>query len=590
MTTAGPEVEYVAPRVAPWTDFPIAAPLVFRCLLALSLVAAALAVRAAMHLPPGTLTFLTLYPAVGLAAVLLGAGPGLCAVFLSVLVSIRFLYPPLAEGVASGFHLLSVGTVAASGALLCVLVDRLHRTRSRLRESEVRLCGLLASSRVGIVLSDESGRVLDCNAAYRALLGLTPHEIGALDTRSLAPSGSAQEREATYELAGRRVPVRLSAVCFSPARKRTLTWTLVEDQSVERAARELNVRRMRELQAVAENPLIGMVLVGEHAVTWANDAFAKMFGYEKPEIIGQPFSAPYPDEQAYRRFREDIAPLLERGEVYRAVISQPRRDGALGWYSMSCTRVRRVPEELIATFVDITERRRLERALTDAEHDARRKLGADLHDGLGQELTSLSMLVGALRGHLADPAASERLLDKLQEIAGRAIDTCRSVARGLSPVGELNGGLACALRAMVGELAQAGGAAVRLEVGADAGADFPAFVLEQLYRIAQEGVNNARKHARAGEIVVRLDGHAGAVRLSVSDDGAGIDVPAATGGGMGMRIMRHRASLIGAELAITHGPDGRGTVVLCQCGTRRALPLGQPAANGMAVRQPLSPA
>jgi signal transduction histidine kinase len=94
-------------------------------------------------------------------------------------------------------------------------------------------------------------------------------------------------------------------------------------------------------------------------------------------------------------------------------------------------------------------------------------------------------------------------------------------------------------------------------------------VATQLYRIAQEAITNAVKHAHARSITTRIDGEAGAVALHIVDDGLGIDQAEASDG-MGLRIMRYRASSIGGRLSVGRGADG-GTLVIC---TVRQVPHG----------------
>jgi signal transduction histidine kinase len=83
-----------------------------------------------------------------------------------------------------------------------------------------------------------------------------------------------------------------------------------------------------------------------------------------------------------------------------------------------------------------------------------------------------------------------------------------------------------------------------------------------LYRIAQEAVNNAIKHAKASRIIIRLSSNNGVVDLVVEDNGMGLPQPPPKGGGMGLRIMNHRAGMIGASFSVQHMTEG-GTSVAC---------------------------
>jgi len=212
---------------------------------------------------------------------------------------------------------------------------------------------------------------------------------------------------------------------------------------------------------------------------------------------------------------------------------------------------------------DVTGQKRLERELLEAASREQRKLSEDMHDGLGQELTALSLLVTALASaaRAGRPPGTEAL-DRLVAVSAQAMKTCRSVARGLSPLSDAHGGLIQALRDMASLQRDSHGADVQFEAIEGAKLRLPTDMLDHLYRIAQEAVTNARKHARATTIRMALSILADAVSLEVIDDGVGIDVTTQGSTGLGLRNMRHRARLIGAELTVGPRPGG-GTRVAC---------------------------
>jgi signal transduction histidine kinase len=226
---------------------------------------------------------------------------------------------------------------------------------------------------------------------------------------------------------------------------------------------------------------------------------------------------------------------------------------------------------------DVTEQRRLERAVLEAADREQRRLGHDLHDGLGQELTGIAMLASALSS--AERKAGRPAADgiaQLEDLTRRAIATCRAVARGLSPLGYARGGLVEALEEMASLQREGYGADVRFEAIRNAALDLTTDTADHLYRIAQEAVTNARRHAQATVVQVTLDIEPGSVRLEVLDNGIGLSPAPAhrDASGMGLRIMRYRAALIGARLSIAPGDHG-GTAVACDC--------PQPAGGGIAT-------
>jgi signal transduction histidine kinase len=212
---------------------------------------------------------------------------------------------------------------------------------------------------------------------------------------------------------------------------------------------------------------------------------------------------------------------------------------------------------------EIAERERLEREILDVSERERRRIGRDLHDSLGQLLTGTALAGQVLEEKLMSRSIAEAAdATRIVSLVEQAIELTRGLSRGLDPVEIEGGGLAQGLR----------------ELAAKTSELFPTrcvYLVDELvtvgdgvtathlYRIAQEAVTNAIRHGHAQHIVVRLDGTLRGVRLTVSDDGVGIREPGARGRGMGLRIMAHRAAVMGGTLEIQAEPSG-GTTVVCE--------------------------
>ena len=217
-------------------------------------------------------------------------------------------------------------------------------------------------------------------------------------------------------------------------------------------------------------------------------------------------------------------------------------------------------------------RKRLECEVARIGEDERRRLGQEIHDGVCQQLTGALLRSEALvrrvdRGEI--PASRD--LSALSAVLGEAIDEARAVARGLCPLEPGGDALATALRALTRRVREASGISCSFE--AVGHGDVPDTAAAQhLYRIAQEAVSNAVRHARAGRISVALLGGETELLLTVEDDGVGppTDGPAE---GMGLRSMAHRATLLGGVLTVDRAPGG-GTRVTCR------VPQGGPARPG----------
>ncbi|HVL90496.1 MAG TPA: sensor histidine kinase [Actinomycetota bacterium] len=193
------------------------------------------------------------------------------------------------------------------------------------------------------------------------------------------------------------------------------------------------------------------------------------------------------------------------------------------------------------------------RTRPDASRE-RRRLAADLHDGVAQTLAHLRLELDMLShpelGRVSDP---ERLA-RLARVADRTLTDVRALINDLAaPVPA--GGLVAALREHVAGLEGASGPVVTLD--APASVRTPEGVDGQLLRIAQEALSNAMRHSGGTAVHVRLAAAGGGtVRLSVHDDGRGIAAEATTGGGLGLDTMRERARAIGATIEIGPRPGG----------------------------------
>jgi PAS domain S-box-containing protein len=213
---------------------------------------------------------------------------------------------------------------------------------------------------------------------------------------------------------------------------------------------------------------------------------------------------------------------------------------------------------------DVTDRNRLRGAFLDASDRAGRKLGRELHDGLGQDLVALSLIARAETVRLnKGGAAGPDALKLIESVALRAAENCRGIARGLSALTETGGDLAAALRRLPDRFGH-GPPLITVTIEDDAPLELDEGVQDHIFRIAQEALTNAVKHAGAQRIAVTLTVMHHAVRLSVRDDGVGLPPNGARGAGLGLASMRHRASAIGADLCVTD-LGGRGTELRLDC-------------------------
>ncbi|MBE7498345.1 MAG: sensor histidine kinase [Verrucomicrobiaceae bacterium] len=212
---------------------------------------------------------------------------------------------------------------------------------------------------------------------------------------------------------------------------------------------------------------------------------------------------------------------------------------------------KRVEERTAALRDEIQERKKLEQALLEVSEREQRRIGHDLHDSLCQHLTSAALagqvLCDKLRAQDVKEAAD---CQQLVGIVEEGIDLARSLARGLAPV-ELDVlGLTATLRELARTTTQRSKMSCVFEMPQEVIlVDTEAVV--HLFRIAQEAVNNAVRHSAATTITIALHNTLEGVEMLVDDDGSGIPPATMRKSGMGLHIMRHRASMMGARFEIT---------------------------------------
>jgi signal transduction histidine kinase len=219
--------------------------------------------------------------------------------------------------------------------------------------------------------------------------------------------------------------------------------------------------------------------------------------------------------------------------------------------------------------MDVTEQktaeaalRALTRRLVEAEETERRRLARELHDRVGQNLSALNInldiLLGQMKGPAADSAARRRLEDSLKLVDG-TLQSIENVMAELRPALLDEYGLAAALAWYGEEYSQRTGIRVGVQAG-EAGARARPEAAVALFRIAQEALNNAAKHAGPNKVTVGLEEKDGELLLQITDDGKGFDPTAAPRGRWGMTNMRERAEAAGGRLLVSSVP-GSGTTV-----------------------------
>ena len=312
-----------------------------------------------------------------------------------------------------------------------------------------------------------------------------------------------------------------------------------------------------------------VVLDAQGRIIRFNRACEQTTGYAFERVKGQLVRDLFLDPEDCQRF-ETLVEQLRLGlipgdhESYWRTAGGERR--LISW---STTMLGAAPRHIIVTGIDVTEQKRLEKAVLEISAREQRRIGQDLHDDLGQHLTGIAFMSKVLQDRLAETSVPETAdAAKIVELVNEAIRKTRELARGLLPVLSDSFGLMSALERWAREVSDVFHLSCRFECRE------PVLIRENtladhLYYVAEEAVNNAIKHGRAKNVVIRLAERNSGGILMVEDDGAGFETGSRRHAGLGLSIMDYRAKMIGGSLEMQSVP-GVGTVLTCMFPLRKS--------------------
>ena len=229
------------------------------------------------------------------------------------------------------------------------------------------------------------------------------------------------------------------------------------------------------------------------------------------------------------------------------------------------------PTHFVGLVTDVTERKLLEREIIEIANREQQRIGSDLHDGLGQDLTGIALMLRGIVAQLRSEGSPVHLdVEDVIGLVNSAIESTRSLARGLTPVSAAAGGLPAALRALAEKVDERYGIATSLTIDLAEPVELDEATATHSYRIVHEAVTNAIRHSRAENLSISLTAEDGQLSIRVADDGRGFAAAphANQSDGMGLKIMRYRAQLMGGDFVIESTPGG-GTSIHCWYPLRR---------------------
>jgi len=474
--------------------------------------------------------------------------------------------------------------------------------RGRATEAQARLAAIVEHSDDAIIGRALDGTVTSWNAAAERIFGYTAAEVIGRDPieiippelwqevterRSLLKAGQAVRNIETVRATreGRRIDV---AISFAPIRDNSgriagasaIVRDVTERKQIEKALRE-NYELLDRIFATTHFCLV--YLDRNFNFVRVNKAYADACGQPPGFFHGRNHFEIYPGENVEAIFRRVVA-TGEPFTIYANPFEFPDHpEWGVTYWDWTLHPLRGEGgdvEGLLFALLDVTERKRAEDALRsyatrlrelshrlqEASVVERRAISRELHDRIGQELTTLSMMVGMLDARLPRESRSvvQTQLKDMQALLRSVVANVRDVMAELRPPALDDYGLFVALRHHVTEFSRRTGIAVDFG-GVDPHPRLPLIVETAMFRISQEALTNILKHAHAKKVKLSLSADSGRVVLDIADDGVGFDAGSAVPDGeehWGVTTMRERAEAAGITFHLESAPGAGTRVVL----------------------------
>ncbi len=501
-----------------------------------------------------------------------------------------------------------VWTTAAAFLFLCFVVlvlasllRRAKRLETELRTSENRFRVLVEQAPEAIVVFDaDAGRMVDANANALRLTGYGREALFALKLEQLyspdQPDGYpwlagvraniervlAGEQivfERNFRSAkGEDVSCEVRAVRLPSEKGRLIRLSFIDISQRKRAEEALH-KRQAQMESLFRGAPVGIGEIHDRTYTAVNDRMCAMFGYAHEELVGQKTGILCLSEAHWEKLRADeMVQVRKKGyAIFETTLK--RKDGSTLDALVGMSPID--PSDFNAftlTVVDISERNAATQALAEAfrtlkllsarllnaQEVERRSIANELHDEIGQALTAVNLKLHVLGKRLANGTATAEDVAACMAIGDHALAQVRNLSLNLRPPQLDLMGLEAALRWLLTTRTEASALnthlVARLEPeGRSAQIDITCF------RLVQEALNNAIKHAHARQLWVNIAQDRDAIELRIEDDGTGFNygearARAAQGTSVGLLSMEERVVLMGGNFKLDSRLGGGTTI------------------------------
>jgi PAS domain S-box-containing protein len=520
---------------------------------------------------------------------------GATAVCLLLSVLLSFFTVQLSSNssafLSSSEYIFVLQTVVATAVLVSLIpaiaLSERDRTTMKLRESEEKFSKAFRTSPDVMSITDlETGHYIEVNDAHEKIFGYTreqtighsPLELGIIENsrdreemvQGLKENGHISNREVPARSRdGKPLTLIYSAEVITLGGRRCVL-RVSHDVTARKQAEEALRESERRFRSYFELASVGFAITSrERRYLAINDEYCRIIGYSREELLQKSWiDLTYPEDL---KSNDDVFAQALSGKVDAYTLNKRfiRKDGRIIQTTISARCVRKpdgTPDYFVSLLLDITEReqsiQREQQAraeytlqLIASQEAERERIAGELHDSIGQSLSIIKNHAQLLSLQKNLPIDTQAEIQTINSTTSGAIAEIRRISQDLHPYQVDHLGLTGALNALIESVARASNTSFKKKFDM-ADRDFSREGATNIYRIAQEGVNNILKHSQAKNAHIALERDVHEVRLIIEDDGQGFDSKE-NSSGMGLKNIAERTRILGGKLKLDSTP-GKG--------------------------------